>query len=96
MADNLVGLAQRFNHLLTLFPPADGEVALLEQVVDAVVLVHVLQQFSLHAIFCEPESQVVSIFLISHQSLGGLLDKVEHDSLGNHVGHGSLDNVVVG
>ena len=51
LADDLAGLAERLDHLLALLPAADGIIAFLEQVVDAVGPVHVLQEFSLHFFF---------------------------------------------
>lgn len=46
--------------------------------------------------FVSLQVKIVSTFLTLKSYLGDILDKVEHDSLGDHVGHGSLDNVVVG
>ena len=42
LADDLAGLCERFHHLLALLSPADREVALLEELVQRVGLVHVL------------------------------------------------------
>lgn len=51
LADNLACLGQGFHHLQTLFPTADGVVALFEQVLKLVLTVHVLKKFSLHFFF---------------------------------------------
>ena len=40
LADNLAGPRQRLDHVLALLPSADGEVALLQQLVEGVRLVH--------------------------------------------------------
>ena len=60
LTDNLAGSRQTLHHLLTLFSSTDRVVALLEQVVQLRVAVHVLQQFALHAILGEPS--FVSMF----------------------------------
>lgn len=57
LADNLASTAQTLDHLLTLLPPADGVVALLEQIVQLVVAIHVLQKLALHLVLGEPEME---------------------------------------
>ena len=42
LADDLASLTERFDHLLTLLPPSDGEIALLQQIIKGVGPVHVL------------------------------------------------------
>ena len=55
LADNLAGFAQTFHHLLAFFPPSDCVVALLEKFVEFLCSVHLLEQFSLHFVFGEPD-----------------------------------------
>ena len=57
LADNFAGTAQALDHLLALLPPADGVVALLEQIVQLVVAIHVLQKLALHLILGKPETK---------------------------------------
>ena len=51
LADNLAGPRETLHHLLALLPSADRVVALLEQVIELAVAVHVLQQLALHFVF---------------------------------------------
>ena len=54
LTDNLLRPPQTLHHLLTLLPPADGILALLEQIVQFLRPVHLLQQFPLHLFFRMP------------------------------------------
>lgn len=53
LADDLAGAAEALHHLLALLPSAYGVVALLQQIIQLVVAVHVLQQFTLHLVLGE-------------------------------------------
>lgn len=57
LADDFAGLGEGLDHLLALLSPADGEVALLEQLVEALRLIHVLQQLPLHLVLGEPKQR---------------------------------------
>lgn len=48
LVDNLAGLSQRLDHLLALLPPPDGVFALLEQLVEFFLFIHLLEEFLLH------------------------------------------------
>ena len=61
LADDLARASEALDHLLALFPPADGVVALLEQVVQLVIAVHVLEQLALHSVLGEPRDGVNGI-----------------------------------
>lgn len=59
LANNLTGFAKRFDHLLTLLPPPDGVVALLEEVIESVGTIHILEQLTLHLVFGKSAGQSV-------------------------------------
>ena len=54
LTNNLLRPGQTLDHLLTLLPPTDGVLALLEQVVEFLRLVHLLEQLALHVFFGVP------------------------------------------
>ena len=51
LADNLTSLAERFDHLLALFPSSNRKVAFLEEILYFTASVQVLEKFTLHFLF---------------------------------------------
>ena len=51
LTDNFTRFAKTFHHLQALFPSPNGEVTLLQQVVNFIGAVHVFEEFPLHLIF---------------------------------------------
>lgn len=78
--------------MLAFLPPSDGIIAFFEELIESIGPVHILEEFALHFILCEP-IKVKSI--AGTQDPQNLLHKVEHDSLWHHINHCPLDDVVV-
>lgn len=79
LADNLTGTRQTLHHLLAFFPPADRVVALLQQVVEFGITVHVFEQLTLHLVL--RESRDVSV-IHSRKSLDTYSTRVYIIALG--------------
>ena len=99
LTNNLLGPSQTLNHLLALLPPANGVLALLEQIVEFLCPIHLFEKFALHFFFTVPVDQN-SQCPVSHgkfQSLvmQDLLNQSQHDSLGHHIDHRPPHNAVV-
>ena len=54
LTDNLARPGQRLDHLLTLFPPPDCEVAFFQELLKLVGAVHILEKLTLHFVFRMP------------------------------------------
>lgn len=80
--------------MLTLLPPANCVIALLQELVQGVGAVHVFKEFSLHLVLGKPR-YTQSIHVIPRNLHANLLYKVEHDCLWYHVDHCPSHNVVV-
>ena len=58
LTDDLTGLGQGLDHLQTFLSPPDRVVAFLEEIVEFAGAVHVLEELSLHLVFCESKWRV--------------------------------------
>lgn len=61
LADNLTRFGQRFDHLDALLPAPDCVVAFFEKIIKLALPVHVLEEFTLHFIPCEPSAEFSSV-----------------------------------
>lgn len=84
LVNNLLCLRQTLDHLLAFLPPADCVFALLEQVLELGVLVHVLEELALHFFPC------VSVIDISITYGRQAWNKKKNDNLRNQIQHNSL------
>ena len=77
--------------MLAFLSSANSVVALLEKFIEGISSVHILEEFSLHLILCEP----TDVNLVAEGRLEHLLDQIEHNRFGHHINQGLLDDVVV-
>lgn len=62
LADNLTSTTETFDHLLAFLSSADGVIALPEKFVKLGVLIHVLEEFTLHFILRVPVKSLACPF----------------------------------
>lgn len=110
LADDLARFGEGFDHLETFFPSADGEVAFFEELFEFVGAVHLLQQLTLHFVFCESVMFELAVsecececacyvdgWMDWRMGNGGrdALYESEHDGFGHHVDQGSPCDVEI-
>jgi hypothetical protein len=95
LIDNLTRFTQTLDHLQAFLPSPRCVLALLEQIVEFFLLVHLLQELPLHFFFGVSINQIMSVETSRDPRESDLRNKIQHNGFRNHIDHCSPDNVEV-